>query len=675
MSTEWKKLIGLLIVCIVPSTVCAELLCPGGEITLGPGRLRVVRTGSVSGTVASTRDTFALPAGVTIAPANEPIVFALEADRRPVGAVTLAAGELVARSAGKRFTYRVGGSSLSLRRARGAYQLSARFGDFDLTGLDFAQPPTFLKQILKIGDDCFASVLACTGSGDDLLCKTDRTVLLAGRVERSARAPLPGAMVTLIDDARLETVSVFAQEDGRFVFPRLRPGPYRLRARLIGYDDALTDVTLAKGRVTRVGLTMSPTANTNDQLPASAWFSLLLRQVAGPEDPRRLHALVRQLPPDRGLSLPPRQDRGPVADGPGADDDQPAALLPGDARPPRPERDRHLRPERAHADPTGPAAAVGRRAESRHLRVHPRGRDQQPGLSRPGARGRRPRVRRRGAPLDRSAHERARRLSVRRWLALDRARARRQHVDHPGGQRQPRRGLRRRRHAAALLPAAAHRRRPGRVPAHAALRLPGSDLDDDDEVEPRRALRPADGAVDVPSAAGRRSRRGRPLHPRRLRLRHRARRLGLVVAALRRAHRPLGSGDEHDEGVAAAVLRAAPAARRSGRHRVGAGLRLGRPRPLRSGDRAVEGLPAAHRPVRHAVQSEREPPRRPGVDQRLRLRHADPLRAGHRTLHRVPTADARQLHARDRVRSRQQPVDLHLERDAGAPESPAAASS
>ncbi len=237
--SSWKKVIGLLILGILPSTVCAEPLCPGGEITLGPGRLRVLRTGSASGTVASTRGTFALPAGVTIAPANEPIVFALEADRQPVGAVTLAAGALVARSGGKRFTYRADGSSLSLRRARGAYQLSARFDGFDLAALDFAQPPTFLKQILKIGDDCFASVLACTGDGErpPLQDRSHRAARGARRAVRHARR-CAGAMVTLIDDARLETVSVFAQEDGRFVFPRLRPGtvsaaraPDRLRRR------------------------------------------------------------------------------------------------------------------------------------------------------------------------------------------------------------------------------------------------------------------------------------------------------------------------------------------------------------------------------------------------------------------------------------------------------------
>jgi cysteine-rich repeat protein len=107
--------------------------------------------------------------------------------------------------------------------------------------------------------------------------------MLAGRVERVGRAPLAGAMLTAIDDARLETVSVFAQEDGHFAFPLLRPGQYRLRARLIGFGDVVRDVALGKNDTTRVMLTLSPTDDTNEQLPASAWFSLILGKWADPK--------------------------------------------------------------------------------------------------------------------------------------------------------------------------------------------------------------------------------------------------------------------------------------------------------------------------------------------------------------------------------------------------------
>jgi cysteine-rich repeat protein len=268
----------LTFLCALPAVVRAEPLCPNGEIALGPGVLRAIRHGSGTGKVASNGATFVVPSGITIAPTDEPIVFAIEADREPVGKVTLDAGAMTSYRGGRHLVYRASGASLSLRQNRGGYRLAAHFANVDLDALDLGNPPRFVKQILKIGDDCFASVLACTGKANGVVCKPDHTILLAGRVvDGSGRIPLPGTMVTLIDDARLETVSVFAKADGRYVFPRQRTGTYRLRARLIGYTDTVqTDVMLADGHATRIDFTMAPTANTNEQLPASAWFSLLL---------------------------------------------------------------------------------------------------------------------------------------------------------------------------------------------------------------------------------------------------------------------------------------------------------------------------------------------------------------------------------------------------------------
>lgn len=286
MSKMWISVLGAVIVCAAAPAVRADgPLCPAGEITLGPGSLRAVRGAGGPGKVVSSQGAVALPTGVAIDPANEPVVFALEGDRQPIGTLTLLAGALTAQGGGKRFVYRNGGSRLTLRRVRGgAYRLSARLNGFDLAGLDPANPPQFMKQILKVGDDCFASVLACTATKGKVLCSPERSAQLAGRVRRSRREPLPGAMVTLIDDVRLETVSVFVQQDGRYAFPRLRPGQYRLRARLIGYDDVVQpDVVLTKGRMTRVDVTMAPTANTNDQLPASAWFALILDKWPDPK--------------------------------------------------------------------------------------------------------------------------------------------------------------------------------------------------------------------------------------------------------------------------------------------------------------------------------------------------------------------------------------------------------
>ena len=209
-------------------------------------------------------------------------------------------GALAAQGGGKRFVYRDGASQLSLRRVDGAYRLTVGLRGFDLAALDPASPPQFMKQILKIGDDCFASVLACTAKRSGrVACRSERTVLLAGRVERAGRSPLAGSMLTLIDDRASRRFPSSLRRTATMPSRGCVPAQYRLRARLIGYDDVMqSDVVLAKGRTSA---STSDGADRQHQRPATGERLVLAhsRQVAGPEDPGRLHPLVRQLPPDR----------------------------------------------------------------------------------------------------------------------------------------------------------------------------------------------------------------------------------------------------------------------------------------------------------------------------------------------------------------------------------------
>ena len=175
-------------------------------------------------------------------------------------------------------------------------------------------------------------------------------------------------------------------------------------------------------------------------------------------------------------------------------------------------------------------------------------------------------------------------------------------MDHAGGQRQPRRGLRRRcpirgtsrcRGSATIQGAYPHTLR---FDSHGQIWMT---LTKSNHIA---LLRPADRDVrrtiacprPIPAEVG-------PLDPGRLRLRRRARRHGLVVAALRRAHRTLRSRHQHGEGVEVPRSTDRGGSRADQRrHRLGAGLRLGRARPLRSDDRALEGLSHADRDRRAA---------------------------------------------------------------------------
>src|SRR6185295_12961729 len=99
------------------------------------------------------------------------------------------------------------------------------------------------------------------------------------------RQPRAGAMLTVYDDSRLESVSVFSQEDGRFVFPPLRPGTYRVRARLVGYEDVVRDgVELTGAEPTKLDVVLAPASDESIRLhlPATHAFSEVLGKWPDP---------------------------------------------------------------------------------------------------------------------------------------------------------------------------------------------------------------------------------------------------------------------------------------------------------------------------------------------------------------------------------------------------------
>jgi hypothetical protein len=281
---RWRAALAGVFVILTGSPVVAGF-CPNGEITLQTASpLRVLRRGPGADAVIGRRASFVVPAGAAIAPGDEAVTLVLEADRREVLRRALPAGALAGKPGGEAFVLHAGGTRLALRRTRGVFRLDARLRGLDLAALDPAHPPTHLKELLKIGDDCFSAVLACAARGDGIVCRPERSALLAGRVESPGQGALAGVMVTAYDLPRLESVSVFTQEDGRYAFPPLRPGGYRLRARLVGWEDAFRDdVALADGKVTKAGFTLAPAADVNAQLSASAWFSLLLDKWPDPK--------------------------------------------------------------------------------------------------------------------------------------------------------------------------------------------------------------------------------------------------------------------------------------------------------------------------------------------------------------------------------------------------------
>jgi cysteine-rich repeat protein len=257
--------------------------CPAGEISLAASVLRITAGAPGRGRVGVQGATLALPEGVAIAPGTEPVALALEADGTLLHHAELPPGALRTVGGGALFAYDekasgagLGrGSRVKLRATGATWRLTLR-----LQGLSLPDPgmPEHAKLLVKLGDDCFSAILACRRHGDLLRCTPERNARLRGRVTAGG-APLPAVMVTAFDDARLESVSVFAQDDGSYLFPPLRPGSWRLRARRIGWQDAeLADVALVKRGVVTRNLVLQPSSDSNAQQPATAFLSLILER-------------------------------------------------------------------------------------------------------------------------------------------------------------------------------------------------------------------------------------------------------------------------------------------------------------------------------------------------------------------------------------------------------------
>ncbi|MBY0278217.1 DUF4215 domain-containing protein [Candidatus Binatia bacterium] len=263
------------------SAAHAAPACPAGEISLDASLLRI-RPGSGNGSAGLQGARLHLPSGVTLAPATDAVAIALEADHQTLVDTQLPPGALRALRGGDLLAYdeKVGrpgfgrSSRIKLRRGGSGFDVTLRLQNTDIPA---SGTPAHAKVLVKLGDDCFSTVLACgAATGGSLRCTPERSARLRGRVT-AAGMPLAAVMITAFDDSRLESVSVFTQDDGRYVFPPLRPGTWRVRARRIGWEDVVrSDVTLVKHRVASESFAMTIAANTNALQPATAFLARIL---------------------------------------------------------------------------------------------------------------------------------------------------------------------------------------------------------------------------------------------------------------------------------------------------------------------------------------------------------------------------------------------------------------
>ncbi|MDA8960598.1 PQQ-binding-like beta-propeller repeat protein [Akkermansiaceae bacterium] len=102
-----------------------------------------------------------------------------------------------------------------------------------------------------------------------------KTGALSGRIQDLAGKAMSGVMVSVFDDSRRQSTSVFSQPDGSFRIEGLHESKFKIRARLLGQQDGwVENVTLGKDSIV---IKMSPATGEDleEQRPASDAFGQL----------------------------------------------------------------------------------------------------------------------------------------------------------------------------------------------------------------------------------------------------------------------------------------------------------------------------------------------------------------------------------------------------------------
>ncbi|HWZ56116.1 MAG TPA: carboxypeptidase regulatory-like domain-containing protein [Verrucomicrobiae bacterium] len=107
---------------------------------------------------------------------------------------------------------------------------------------------------------------------------------LSGTVKSSDGKLLEGVGVSARGAADTFTTTVYTDDAGRYQFPSLPAGEYRMRAQAVGFEAAKVDAVLSTGAPKPVDLTLSPLTDFYKQLSGTEWAASLPEDT--PEDRR-----------------------------------------------------------------------------------------------------------------------------------------------------------------------------------------------------------------------------------------------------------------------------------------------------------------------------------------------------------------------------------------------------
>ena len=136
-----------------------------------------------------------------------------------------------------------------------------------------------------------ALLVLLVGGGFPLQVALDpQGVVLAGSVRSADGQSQDGVAVSARAEGKTYTTTVFTDEQGRYLFPPLARGNYRLWAQTVGFATAWAEQKLEGDQPLRQDFTLQPIADFSRQLSGTEWMAAL---PEGSAEDRRLKWLFR----------------------------------------------------------------------------------------------------------------------------------------------------------------------------------------------------------------------------------------------------------------------------------------------------------------------------------------------------------------------------------------------
>jgi len=107
---------------------------------------------------------------------------------------------------------------------------------------------------------------------------------LSGTVKTSDGKALEGIGVSARNANETFTTTVYTDQNGRYSFPPLSTGQYKVRGQAVGFETAIADVTLADGATKQAELTLANLSDFHKQLSGTEWAASLPEDT--PDDRR-----------------------------------------------------------------------------------------------------------------------------------------------------------------------------------------------------------------------------------------------------------------------------------------------------------------------------------------------------------------------------------------------------